>query len=219
MVFKILATPKKDYDMFNRKGIGTGSIVALAILGVVLLGGMATCSSVVGIYNNIQTQTTQVDGAASQIKVQMKRRLDLLPNLASVVQGYATHEKSTFTEIAEARSKLGGVINAKGTDMKALAAANTTLGGTIGRLLMLSENYPQLQASEGFRDLQSQIEGTENRISVARTDYNSLVQKFNAIIKVFPNNIVANFMGAQPREFFDTDSASVQNPPTLKFPS
>ena len=202
----------------NRRGsIGTGAIIALSILGVILLGGMATCGSVVGIYNNIQTQTTQVDGAASQIKVQMKRRLDLLPNLASVVQGYATHEKSTFTEIAEARSKLGGVINTKGTDMKALAAANSTLGGTIGRLLMLSENYPQLQASQGFRDLQSQIEGTENRISVARTDYNSLVQRYNATIKVFPNNLVANFMSATPREFFDADSTSVQNPPALKF--
>lgn len=216
-----MATFKDNYwykgGFVNRKGIGTGAIVGLALLGLVLLAGMTTCSTAVGVYNNIQTQTTQVDGAASQIKVQMKRRLDLLPNLASVVQGYATHEKSTFVEIAEARAKLGGVLNTKGTDMKALAAANSTLGGALGRLLMISEQYPQLKADQGFRDLQSQIEGTENRITVARTDYNSLVQRYNATIKVFPNNIVAGFMGAQPREFFDTDSASVANPPTLKF--
>ena len=203
----------------NRKGISTGAVVGLVLLGLLLIGTMTTCSSGIAVYNNIQTQTTQVDAATSQIKVQMKRRLDLLPNLASVVQGYATHEKSTFVEIAEARAKLGGVLNTKGTDMKALAAANSTLGGALGRLLMISEQYPQLQANQGFRDLQSQIEGTENRITVARTDYNSLVQKYNATIKVFPNNIVAGFMGATAREFFDTDSTSIQNPPTLKFPS
>lgn len=203
----------------NRKGISTGAVIALAVVGLFLLVSMTTCSAVVGTYNSIQTQTTQVDAAASQIKVQMKRRLDLLPNLASVVQGYATHEKSTFVEIAEARAKLGGVLNTKGTDMKALAAANSTLGGALGRLLMISEQYPQLQADQGFRDLQSQIEGTENRVSVARTDYNSLVQRYNATIKIFPNNIVAGFMGVTAREFFDTDSTSVQNPPVLKFPS
>ncbi len=203
----------------NRKGFSTAGIISLVALGVFLLLGMTTCGTAVGTYNNIQTQTTQVDAAASQIKVQMKRRLDLLPNLASVVQGYATHEKSTFVEIAEARAKLGGGLNTKGTDIKALAAANSTLGGALGRLLMISEQYPQLQADQGFRDLQSQIEGTENRITVARTDYNSLVQRYNATIKVFPNNIVAGFMGVTAREFFDTDSASVQNPPVLKFPS
>ncbi len=204
----------------NHKGaLKTGTIITLAILGVIVLVGMGTCSSIVGIYNSIQTKSTQVDAAGSQIKVQLKRRLDLLPNLANIVQGYATHERGTFTEIAQARARLGGVINVQGTNMQQLAEANSTLSGTIGRLLMLSENYPELKANENFKDLQSQIEGTENRISVARQDYNGEVQKFNAMIKVFPNSVVANFMGVTARQFFDIgDSTKVENPPVIQFP-
>lgn len=205
--------------MNNRGAMKTGAIILLAIVGLIALVGFGACSTAVGVYNSIQTKGTQVDQAGAQIKVQLKRRLDLLPNLASVVQGYATHEKSTFVEIAQARAKLGGVINVQGSsDMQQLAQASSTLSGTIGRLLVLSEQYPQLKANETFRDLQSQIEGTENRISVARQDYNGEVQKFNAMIKVFPNNVVANFMGATSRQFFDIgDSTKVENAPAIQF--
>lgn len=202
----------------NRRGIGKVATIVLVGLAGVALTLMVACGTVVGTYNSIQRQGVQVDAAGSQIKVQMKRRLDLLPNLASIVQGYATHEKSTFTEIAQARAKLGGQINVAGADMAKLAQINSTLGGTIGRLMMISEQYPELKASEGFRDLQSQIEGTENRISVARQDYNTYVRDYNAMIKVFPNSVIAGFMGATPRTFFETDSAAIEAPPTLKFP-
>ena len=203
----------------NRTGsLKTRTIVLLAIVGLVMVSLVGTCSTAVGTYNSIQTKGTQVDAAGAQIKVQLKRRLDLLPNLAAVVQGYATHERTTFTEIAQARAKLGGVINVQGqSDMGQLAQASSTLSGTIGRLLVLSEQYPELKANETFRDLQSQIEGTENRISVARQDYNGEVQKFNAMIKVFPNNVIANFMGVGPRQFFDvSDSSTVENAPVIQ---
>lgn len=202
----------------NRHGMSRTAIIGLIVAGAIALTAMVACSTVVGTYNSITRQQVQVDEAGSQIKVQLKRRFDLLPNLSSVVQGYATHEKSTFVEIAQARAKLGGVINATGpTNMQQLAAANSTLSGTLGRLLVLSEQYPELKANENFRDLQTQLEGTENRISVARTDYNSYVKTYNAAIRVFPNNLVAGFMGATPRQFFETDSASVANPPALNF--
>src|SRR5256885_5780708 len=179
----------------------TTKMVLLGVAGALLVGVMATCGTVVGTYNGIQRQQTQIDGAAAQIKVQLKRRLDLLPNLASTVQGYATHERGTFTEIAAARARLGGVIQASGAaNIRQLAQADATLGGTIGRLLALSENYPQLQASQGFRDLQAQLEGTENRIAVARQDYNTTVQTYNAFIRVFPRNVIAGAVGATPRD-------------------
>lgn len=203
----------------NRQGsLKISTIVMLAFMGLFSLLGVSTCSVFVGTYNAIQTKSTQVDAAGAQIKVQLKRRLDLLPNLATIVQGYATHERTTFTEIAQARAKLGGVINVNGTnDMQQLAQASSTLSGTIGRLLVLSEQYPELKANENFRDLQSQIEGTENRISVARQDYNNEVQGFNAKIKVFPNNVIANFMGVTARQFFTVgDSTAVENAPVIQ---
>src|SRR5258705_4713678 len=127
----------------NRQGtMKTGTIILLIVIGSVVLMGISTCSAAVGVYNSIQTKGTQVDQAGAQIKVQLKRRLDLLPNLAAIVQGYATHEKSTFVEIAQARAKLGGVINVQGSsDMRQLSEANSSLSGTIGRLLVLSEQY------------------------------------------------------------------------------
>lgn len=172
--------------------------------------------------NYVTDLTNTLDfGVQSTLNTRLKwlkdsTRVELAVVILPTVKDYA--DVDVATEIAQARAKLGGVINVQGQgDMQQLAQASSTLSGTIGRLLVLSERYPELKASETFRDLQSQIEGTENRISVARQDYNGEVQQFNAMIKVFPSNIIANFMGVGPRQFFDvTDSSTVESAPVIQ---
>src|SRR6185295_18051905 len=131
-------------------------------------------------YNRIQTLDEQVNGFESQIKVQLQRRADLIPNLVETVRGYAQHEERVLTEVTEARSRVGSAI-ASG-DLSQMAAANQGLTGALGRLIAVSEAYPQLKANENFKALQDQLEGTENRISTARGDYNTAVQTYNSYI-------------------------------------
>ena len=192
-----------------------GKIIVLGVLGAIVFTGMIACSTVLGTYNSIQRQTQVINSAGSQITVQMQRRYDLIPNIVSTVEGYATLERTTFTAIAEARSKLGGAIQSG--NLQQMAQANQTLGGVLGRLLMIQEQYPELKANQGFLELQAQLEGTENRISVARQDYNEAVRNYNTYISVFPNVVIANFMGKQPREFFEATTDSVKTAPKVKF--
>jgi LemA protein len=166
-------------------------------------------------YNRIQTLDEQVNGFESQIKVQLQRRYDLIPNLVETVRGYATHEAEVFTAVADARARLGGAIQSN--DVAQMAAANQGLTGALGRLIAISEAYPQLKANENFKALQDQLEGTENRIATARQDYNTSVQTYNAYIRQFPVVITAKITGKHPRTYFENTTPAANEAPRVNF--
>jgi len=166
-------------------------------------------------YNRIQTLDEQANSFKSQIEVQLQRRADLVPNLVSTVQGYAAHESGVFTAIAEARSRLGGAVQSG--DLAQMAAANQGLTSAMGRLLAIAEAYPELKANENFRALQDQLEGTENRISTARQDYNNAVQEYNGYIRRFPQVLTAKVIGSATRPYFELTSAEAREAPRVQF--
>ena len=172
------------------------------VLGLALTAGCG--------YNTIQTYDEQVNAAQAQIKVQLQRRADLIPNLVETVKGYAKQEQSIFTEVAEARAKLSGAVQSN--DLQQMGAANTALTAPLGRLLAIAENYPQLKSNENFKALQDQLEGTENRIGVARQDYNEAVNRYNAYIRRFPAVLTAKVIGKGPREYFQEAPGAAEVP-------
>jgi len=166
-------------------------------------------------YNTIQTYDEQVNAAASQIKVQLQRRADLIPNLVETVRGYAKQEQTVFIEVAQARAKLAGAVQSG--DLQQMAQANAQLTAPLGRLLAIAENYPQLKSNENFRALQDQLEGTENRIAVARQDYNDTVNRYNAYIRRFPQVLTAKVLGKGPRPYFELESPGAAQAPKVDF--
>ena len=166
-------------------------------------------------YNTIQTYDEQVNAAESQIKVQLQRRADLIPNLVETVKGYAKQEQTIFINVAEARAKLAGAVQSG--DLQQMAAANQALNAPLGRLLAIAENYPQLKSNENFRALQDQLEGTENRISVARQDYNDTVNRYNAYIRRFPQVLTAKVLGKKPRPYFELQTPGAAEAPHVDF--
>lgn len=170
---------------------------------------------VVGIYNSLVTLRVRVDEAWSDINVQLKRRLDLIPNLVETVKGYAKHESGVFTAVTEARAN---VMSAKG--VKETAAAENQFEGTLKSLFAVSEAYPDLKASQNFQDLQGELVDTEDKIQASRRFYNSGVRDLNTKIETFPSNIVASIFRFVKREFFEVDEAeqAAANKPTeVKF--
>jgi LemA protein len=166
-------------------------------------------------YNTMQTLDEQINQGRGQIATQLQRRADLIPNLVETVKGITKQEDTVFISIANARARLSGAVQAK--DVQGMAAANDQLSAGLARLLAISENYPQLRSSENFKQLQDQLEGTENRIAVARTDYNTAVAQFNAYIRRFPYNITAKIFGLdKPRPYFQAE-AGAQEVPKVKF--
>jgi len=166
-------------------------------------------------YNTIQTLDERVNQARGQIETQLQRRADLIPNLVETVKGITKQEDTVFISIANARARLSGAVQAK--DVQGMAAANDQLSAGLARLLAISENYPQLRSSENFKQLQDQLEGTENRIAVARTDYNTAVAEFNAYIRRFPYNLTAKIFGLdKPRPYFQAE-AGAKEVPKVKF--
>ncbi len=162
-------------------------------------------------YNTIQTLDERVNQAKGQIETQLQRRADLVPNLVETVKGVAAQETTVFTNIANARARLSGAVQSG--DVGDMAAANAELTQGLGRLLAIVENYPQLRSSESFRQLQDQLEGTENRIAVARTDYNTSVGEYNAYIRRFPYNLTARVFGlGTPREYFEAAPGAEEVP-------
>src|SRR3954464_7096455 len=151
-------------------------------------------------YNTIQTMDERVNKAQGQIQTQLQRRADLIPNLVNTVKGVTKQEDTVFISIANARARLSGAVQSG--NVPEMAAANNQLSQGLGRLLAISENYPQLRSSENFRQLQDQLEGTENRISVARQDYNTAVNEYNAYIRRVPYNFTAMIFGKRPRPYF-----------------
>ena len=171
-------------------------------------------------YNTIQEKDEAVDAAWSQVLNVYKRRADLVPNLVATVKGYASHEERVFTEVAEARSRVGSInVNADDpASLEQFQAAQGQLQSAIGRLLLVSENYPQLKADQNFLQLQAQLEGTENRITVERQRYIERVQDYNTYIRRFPVNLTAMVFGYDTKPNFTVDNVQqIQDAPTVDF--
>jgi len=181
------------------------------------VGGLAVMAVVMGgIYprhrNEMVRKNEQMKQTWSDVDVQLQRRADLIPNLVSAVKGYAQHEKTVFDNVAAARAAL---LNAR-TPVECMAA-NADIDGGLGRLLAISENYPQLKADENFLALQDELEGTENRIAVARRRYNLSLQDYNAYIGRFPNNLVARWSGFQRNSAYFSASPDAVQAPRVNF--
>lgn len=177
-----------------------GFLIIIAIVVVLLFG-------VFSMYNGLVTLNEDVNSKWSQIDNQLQRRADLIPNLVATVKGYAAQEQSIFTAVADARSRL---LNAQGPADS--AAANGELTSALGRLLAISEAYPQLKSDANFRQLQDELAGTENRIANARKDYNDTVQVFNTKLKRFPTNIFAGMLGFEAKEYFQAEEGAKEVP-------
>lgn len=158
-------------------------------------------------YNSLVTAEENVDSKWAQVENQLQRRYDLIPNLVESVKGYAKHEQEVIASITEARAQLG---NAQTPEQQAIA--NDALNGALGRLLVVVENYPNLKADANFRQLMDELAGTENRLAVAREDYNNEVQGFNKIVKRFPGNVVAGMFGFEQKEYFKAAAGAEKSP-------
>jgi len=184
-----------------------GLIVGGVIVGVIIILVMMFAST----YNGLVVKEEEVAGKLADISVQLERRADLIPNLVSTVKGYAAHEKEVINSIAEAREDL-----LDADDVEEMAEANQELTNAINKLLVIIENYPDLKANTNFIQLQDELAGTENRISVARKDYNDAVKAYNKTIKSFPKNILAGMFGFEEKEYFEAKDSS-SNVPEVSF--
>lgn len=182
----------------KKTGIVLGSIIAvIVVIGMLLASG----------YNGMVSKKETVDSSLSNLDVMLQRRADLIPNLVSTVKGYTNHESAIIEKITEARTKL---VNANGVDEK--SKANNELSKSLNALMVVVENYPDLKSSENFRQLSDELAGTENRIAVARKDYNDAVKTYNTSIKRFPNNIMANMFNFEQEAYFEADEKSTEVP-------
>jgi LemA protein len=173
-------------------------------------------------YNSLVSADEQVKASWAQVENAYQRRADLVPNLVNTVKGSAQHEEKVLAEITQARASATQVKLEPGdlTDpakLQAFEQAQSKLSGALGRLLVVSENYPDLKANAAFRDLQAQLEGTENRISVERRRYNEAVQEYNVRTRSFPTVVVAKAFGFKPKETFKATAANADKPPEVKF--
>lgn len=187
--------------MKKLRGPLIGLIVIILIAGVFLIRP----------YNKLVVIEENVDQAYSQIDTQLQRRLDLIPNLVNTVKGFASHEQGVIQDISNARANLAG---AQGPEEQ--AAADAELSGALSRLLVVVENYPDLKADKQFTQLMDELAGTENRIAVARKDYNDTVAEYNREVKRFPMNLVAGMFGFEKKEYFKADPAA-QSAPSVDF--
>ncbi len=190
--------------------------ISLVILGVIILAALLIGGWAVGGYNNLTTKRNVVDQQWSQVENQMQRRADLIPNIVGTVKGIAGQETEIFTKIAEARSRL---LSATTPEQKIEADQQLTqamrdggLLGTGGRFLSIVEQYPQLKSNENFMRLQDELAGTENRLSVARRDYNNAVTDYNTTRQRFPTVLIAGLLGFQDKPLFKADEGSRQAP-------
>ncbi|MDP3056952.1 MAG: LemA family protein [bacterium] len=179
---------------------------------VFLVAVLAIILWAVGIYNGLVTLKNRVDEAWSDIDVQLKRRYDLIPNLINTVKGYATHEKELFEKVTQARAN---AMNAQSPEQK--AGAENMLTGALKSLFAVSENYPQLRASENFLELQRELTDTEDKVQASRRFYNGNVRDFNIKLEVFPDMIVANMLAYKKREFFEIANVAEKEPVQVKF--
>ncbi|MFB6279602.1 MAG: LemA family protein [Salinibacter sp.] len=188
--------------------------ITLAVLVLVL--GVVGCGAT-SSYNSLVQSDEQVQQAWANVQAAYQRRADLIPNLVETVQGAADFEQETLTSVTEARAKATSVqVSPENLDnpqkLRQYQQAQSALGKSLGRLLAVSENYPKLQATQAFSDLQAQLEGTENRITVARRDYNNAVRKYNTQVRSFPTVLFAGLMGFEPKTPFEAETGADQAP-------
>ncbi len=183
--------------------------IVLGIVGLVLLMGGGSC---VSKYNQLVTLNESITASWAQVENVLQRRNDLIPNLVNTVKGYATHEKEVFENVANARSKLAGA-----TTINDKVKASGELDSALSRLLMISERYPELKANQNFQALQDELAGTENRIAVERQRYNEVVRAYNIIVKSFPTNLMARFMGFEVKEVYFKASEGAKEVPKVQF--
>lgn len=195
--------------MFKNKALW----ITIAIIVVLLFAGY---SWVKGTYNTMVTQDEGVKTAWSQVENQYQRRMDLIPNLVNTVKGYATHEKETLEGVVSARAEATKTTidpsNLNEESMKKFQAAQGELSSALSRLMVVLERYPDLKANQNFSELQAQLEGAENRISVERKRFNETAQSYNTYIRSFPTNILAGMFGFQPKAYFSAESGAEKAP-------
>ena len=179
------------------------SIIIICIIAVIAIVGIMLISG----YNGMVTKKEAVESSLSDLDVMLQRRADLIPNLVSTVKGYAKHEDEIINKVTEARTKL---VNANSVEEK--SNANNELSSSLKALMVVVENYPDLKSSENFKQLSDELAGTENRIAVARKDYNNAVKTLNTSIKKFPNNILAGMFGFEQATYFEADEKSSEVP-------
>jgi LemA protein len=199
------------------EGVIAMKFVRACVLALLVVG-LSGCG-----YNAIQRQDEAVKASWSEVLNQYQRRADLVPNLVNTVKGYAQHEEKVFTEVTEARAKVGSIQVDADTvnDAQKLAqfqAAQGQLGNALSRLMVVSENYPQLKADGLFQNLQAQLEGTENRVTVARNRYVQSVQEYNSMIRTFPNNLTAKMFGYKVKPNFSVENEkAISTAPKVDF--
>jgi len=189
-----------------------GLLVTLGIVGVLVLCVLMVFGSYVSAKNQMVAKDQSVKSAWSEVDVQLERRADLIPNLVETVKGFTKEENSVYAEVANART---GLMNAQTPQDK--IAANEQVDHALTKVLLLSENYPQLRSSEQFMRLQDELAGTENRIGVARRRYNEAIQDYNTFVLQFPNSIWAGMAGFKQNDAFFKASAAAQSVPSVKF--
>jgi LemA protein len=195
----------------NKKWLVPGIIIGvIAVIALIFIG----------TYNGLVTKREAVVTAFSKVQTQYQRRVDLVPNLVSTVKGAANFEKSTLTDVVTARTKATSITidasKASPAQIEEYQKAQGELSSALSRLLAITENYPQLRATEAFRDLQVQLEGTENRIAVARNDYNDTARPYNTSLQRFPTNMVASLFNFEKKPYFEADKGS-ETVPTVDF--
>ena len=189
------------------------SVIALIVVGVILF---AMVMSLKNLYNKMVTMDEGVTAQWAQVENVYQRRLDLIPNLVNTVKGYASHEKETLEGVIEARAKATQItIDPSKLDAASLQNFQETQSGlssALGRLMVVMEQYPDLKANQNFRDLQAQLEGTENRIAVERGRFNDSAKAFNAYIRIFPNNLYSGMFGFEKKAYFEAEKAAAKAP-------
>jgi LemA protein len=183
-------------------------IWVIVIVAILVIVGLL----LVALYNRLVQQRNRVDNAWAQIEVQLKRRWDLIPNLVETVKGYAAHERETFEAVTQARARAQ-----QAQTPGEIAQAEGILGAALGRLFAVAEAYPELQADENFRQLQTELAETENRVAVSRQVYNDTVLTYNNTVQTFPGLVVAGPFGFSIREFFEVEDQAQREPPSVDF--
>jgi LemA protein len=203
----------------NKSMMGCGVLLAILLVIAVI-----AAFAVGGLYNRLVRLQQAVDQSWAQVQNVYQRRADLIPNLVNTVSGAANFEKSTLTEVTNARASVGRVqmqldpnkAPATAAQLEQFQAAQGQLSNALSRLLLVSERYPELKANQNFLSLQAQLEGTENRISVERGNFNTVVQNYNVAVRSFPANLIAGMLGFLPRPFFAAQ-AGAEKPPPVQF--
>ena len=195
----------------NRKWLVPGIIIGIIVVLALVFSGS---------YNGLVAPRESVTTAFSKVQSQYQRRADLIPNLVNTVKGAANFEQDTLTQVTEARAKATSIqldpSKATPEQIQQYQQAQGDVTSALSRLLAVTENYPQLQATQAFRDLQVQLEGTENRIAVARNDYNDAARPYNTRLQTFPTNVVAGLFGFEQKPYFEADKGS-ERAPTVNF--